>query len=41
MKHKDIVMYSLAFLLAFGIFLFYVWWQNQNSNTLPDVYGVM
>ena len=41
MKIKEILMYTLAFILAFSIFFVYLWWRNQNANTLPDVYGVM
>ena len=41
MNKKDILMYTLSFLIAFGVFFAYLWWKNQGANTLPDVYGVM
>lgn len=41
MNKKEILIYTLAFLLAFAVFLTYLWWRNQGANTLPNVYGVM
>ena len=40
MKNKEILLYTLVFILAFLIFLGYVAWRNSSINTLPEVYGV-
>ena len=40
-KAKELAPYILATLLAFALLFLYIWWNNQNSNTLPEVYGIM
>ena len=37
---KEIMMYTTAFILAVLLFFAYLGWKTQNSNTLPEVYGV-
>lgn len=41
MNKKEILMYTLAFVIAFSVFFIYLWWRQQGANTLPNVYGVM
>ena len=37
---KEVMVYAMAFVFAIMLFFGYMAWKNQNSNTLPEVYGV-